>query len=71
MVTDCGFTRDNNWSIEAIRAMMKESIAYAMCTLLLKENQTADYSTVWLVDWSYSFVWTRASAVDSKTAISR
>ena len=29
------FTRDNNWSIEAIRAMMKESIAYSMCTLLL------------------------------------
>ena len=65
------FTRDNNWSIEAIRAMMKESIAYSMCTMLLKENQTAEYTTVWRNDWNYSFVLTRASAVDNKTAISR
>ena len=36
------FTRDNNWSIEAIRAMMKESIAYSMCTLLLNHDHPFD-----------------------------
>ena len=46
-------------------------MACAIRPFSIKENQTADDSTVWWNDWNYSLVLTRASAVDNKTAISR
>lgn len=36
-----------------------------------KDKAKQDRNAVWLDNWSYSFVLTKASAVDNKTAISR
>lgn len=46
-------------------------MSYEIYYTQVKENQTAEYTTVWQNNWNYSFVLTKASAVDNKTDISR